>query len=422
MRASRLRGLPVSDQAEEIIRIAAKGDGVTASGRFAWGVAPGDRLLPDDSVEWGPHHVTPPCKHFGRCGGCQLQQLDEESLAHFVSARVSNASASQELGAEEIAAPHLSPPYSRRRASLRAESSQGRVVIGYREAKSHRLVEIRECWVLDPAIVALLPPLRKLLIALGSGKGGGKGKHAHAKLAADIEITCADQGLDLAIKGVTAEGLAATEALLDFARDHGLARLTLDQGYGSETVWEPEPVTVTLGEVPVALPPGSFLQATRDGEAALVAAAREWLDGCATVADLFAGLGTFAFALAGPQTKVLAVEAARDASLACKAAAARAQAPVHALHRDLFRNPLMPDELNRFAGVVIDPPRAGARDQIERIADSTVPRVVYISCNPSSWARDAALLIDAGYRLAELRPVGQFRWSTHVELASLFVR
>lgn len=422
MRASRLRGLPVSDQAEEIIRIAAKGDGVTASGRFAWGVAPGDMLLPDDTVEWGPHHVAPPCKHFGRCGGCQLQQLDEESLAHFVSARVSNASASQELGAEEITPPHLSPPYSRRRASLRAESSQGRVVIGYREAKSHRLVEISECWVLDPAIVALLPPLRKLLIALGSGRGAGKGKHAHAKLAADIEITCADQGLDLAIKGVTAEGLAATEALLDFARDHRLARLTLDQGYGSETVWEPEPVTVTLGEVPVALPPGSFLQATRDGEAALVAAAREWLDGCTTVADLFAGLGTFAFALAGPQTKVLAVEAARDASLACKAAAARAQVPVHALHRDLFRNPLMPDELNRFAGVVIDPPRAGARDQIERIADSTVPRVVYISCNPSSWARDAALLIEAGYRLAELRPVGQFRWSTHVELASLFVR
>ncbi|PKB24911.1 23S rRNA m(5)U-1939 methyltransferase [Novosphingobium kunmingense] len=412
----------MSEEPEEIIRIAAKGDGVTASGRFAWGAAPGDRLRPDGTLEWGPHHVTPPCKHFGRCGGCQLQQLDEESLANFVSARVGNASASQELGAEAIAPPHLSPPHSRRRASLRAESSQGRVVIGYREAKSHRLVEISECWVLDPAIVAILGPLRKLLIALGSGKGAGKGKHSHAKLAADIEITCADQGLDLGIKGVSAEGLSATEALLDFARDQGLARLTLDQGYGSETVWEPEPATVTLGSVAVPFPPGSFLQATRDGEAALVDAAREWLSGCATVADLFAGLGTFAFALAGPQTKVLAVEAARSASLACKAAAARAQVPVHTLHRDLFRNPLMPDELNLFAGVVIDPPRAGARDQIERIADSTVPRVVYISCNPSSWARDAALLIDAGYRLAELRPVGQFRWSTHVELASLFIR
>lgn len=413
-------------QPEEIIRIAAKGDGITASGRFAWGAAPGDLLHEDGTLEPGPHHVTPPCRHFGRCGGCQLQQLDEESLAQFVEARVANASTSQELGAEAIQPPHLSPPASRRRASLRAESSQGRVVIGFREARSHRLVELGECPVLRPEIVAILPPLRKLLIKLGQGQGqnGGKakGKHTHAKLAADIELTWIDQGLDLGIKGLSYEGLAATEALLDFARDHALARLTMDAGYGPETVWEPEPATVTLGTVAVPFPPGSFLQATLDGEQALVGAARDWLGGAASVADLFAGLGTFAFALAGPQTKVLAVEAARDAHLACKAAAGRTGLPVHSLHRDLFRNPLLPDELNRFAAVVLDPPRAGAREQVERLADSTVPRVAYISCNPSSWARDAALLIDAGYVLKELRPVGQFRWSTHVELASLFVR
>jgi len=144
-----------------------------------------------------------------------------------------------------------------------------------------------------------------------------------------------------------------------------------------------------------------------------------WLPSVVAVLD---AVGTFAFALAGPETKVLAVEAARDAHLACKAAASRMQAPVHALHRDLFRNPLLPEELNRFSGVVLDPPRAGAREQVERLADSTVERIVYISCNPSSWSRDAALLIAAGWRLAQVRPVGQFRWSTHVELASLFVR
>lgn len=413
-------------QPEEIIRIAAKGDGITASGRFAWGAAPGDLLHEDGTLESGPHHVTPPCRHFGRCGGCQLQQLDEESLAQFVEARVANASTSQELGAEAILPPHLSPPGSRRRASLRAESSQGRVVIGFREARSHRLVELGECPVLLPEMVAILPHLRKLLIKLGQGqaqKGGkAKGKHVHAKLAADVELTWIDQGLDLGIKGLSYEGLAATEALLDFAREHALARLTMDGGYGPETVLEPEPTTVTLGTVAVPFPPGSFLQATQDGEQALVGAARDWLGDAASVADLFAGLGTFAFALAGPQTRVLAVEAARDAHLACKAAAGRAGLPVHNLHRDLFRNPLLPDELNRFAAVVLDPPRAGAREQVERLADSTVPRVVYISCNPSSWARDAALLIDAGYVLKELRPVGQFRWSTHVELASLFVR
>ena len=139
------------------------------------------------------------------------------------------------------------------------------------------------------------------------------------------------------------------------------------------------------------------------------------------MADLFAGLGTFAFALAGPG-KVLAVEAAQDAYFACKAAAGRSGKPVHALHRDLYRNPLRTEELDRFAAVVLDPPRAGARDQVAQIAASKVERVAYVSCNPSSWARDAATLVAGGYRLAELRPIGQFRWSTHVELASLFVR
>ena len=408
---------------EPIIRIAAKGDGVTASGRFAWGAAPGDLLLEDGTIEPGPHHVIPPCRHFGRCGGCQLQQLDEESLAQFVEARVSNASSAHELGAQHIAPPHLSPPGSRRRASLRAESSQGRVVIGFREAASHRLVELAECPVLRPELTAVIGPLRKLLITLGQGQGKAKkGKHAHARMAADIELTLTDQGVDLGIKGLSAEGLALTEAMLDFSRQNALARLTLDAGYGPDTVWEPEPVTINLSGVAVPFPPGSFLQATEDGEAALVAAAREWLGDCATVADLFSGLGTFAFALAGPGTKVLAAEAARDARLACKAAAGINGRPVHALHRDLFRNPLLAEELNRFTAVLLDPPRAGAREQVERIAESTVARVVYISCNPSSWARDAALLVEAGFELKELRPVGQFRWSTHVELASLFVR
>lgn len=420
---------------EEILRIASKGDGVTASGRFAWGAAPGDLLHEDGALERGPHHVDPACRHFGRCGGCQLQQLDEESLTGFVEARVANASSSQGLGAEHLSAPHLSPPGSRRRASLRAESSAGRVVIGYREARSHRLVELEECPVLAPELVALIAPLRKLLITMGKaapakkgagGKGGrGKGGSnagAFARMAADIEMTLTEQGVDLGVKGLTAEGLAATEAMLAFAQGHKLARLTMDGGYGYETVWEPEPVTIRLGEVSVPFPPGAFLQATADGEAALIDAARTWLDGAVTVADLFSGLGTFAFALAGPQTKVLAAEAARDAHLACKAAAERAQVPVFADHRDLFRNPLQPDELNRFAAVLLDPPRAGAREQVDCIADSTVGRVVYISCNPSSWSRDAARLIEAGFRLVELRPVGQFRWSTHVELASYFVR
>jgi 23S rRNA (uracil1939-C5)-methyltransferase len=264
-----------------------------------------------------------------------------------------------------------------------------------------------------PELFALVAPLRGLLAKR-------RGKYA---LTIELALTdCGvDCGVDCAIAGLDIEGLEETEQLTEFCRANGLARLSLDQGYGAETFWEPEPVTVTLSGVPVEFPSGAFLQATTDGEAALAAAAREWLGGFTRVADLFSGLGTFAFALAGPTT-VLAAEAARDAHLACRAAANRARLPVEALHRDLFRNPVRPEELRGFDGVVLDPPRAGAREQVAQLAASEVPRIAYISCNPSSWARDARTLVDAGYRLAELRPVGQFRWSTHVELASLFVR
>ena len=397
-------------QIEEILRIAAKGDGVTASGRFVSGVAPGDVVLADGTLQRGPHHAAPACRHFGICGGCQLQQLDEATLATFVAERVANAASGQGLEPALIAPPHLSPPHSRRRAAMRAESKGGRVEIGFREGRSHKIVDLAECPVLLPQLAALVAPIRKLLARQGG------------KIAADIELASVEQGVALAIKGLAVEGLAATEAMLDFAREHGLARLTLDQGYGPEALWEPEPVTILLGGVSVAYPPGAFLQATEDGESALIAAAREWLEGVGTVADLFSGLGTFAFALAGPGCKVLAAEAARDAHLACKMAAGRAGLPIHALHRDLFRNPLDTAELDRFDAVLLDPPRAGAREQIVQLAQSKVGRVVYISCNPSSWARDAASLVAGGYRLQELRPVGQFRWSTHVELASVFVR
>jgi 23S rRNA (uracil1939-C5)-methyltransferase len=229
----------------------------------------------------------------------------------------------------------------------------------------------------------------------------------------------ADQGIDCGLRNFSMAGLEATEAALDFARDHRLARLTVDLGYGREAIWEPEPVTVTLGRVAVPLPAGGFLQTTSDGETALVSAAVGWLEGCGGIADLFSGLGTFAFALPG---QVAAYEAARDAHLACRLAATRSKTMIEAHHRDLFRNPLQREELARFDGVVLDPPRAGAREQVARIAESPVRRVVYVSCNPASWAKDARALVDAGFRLAELRPVGQFRWSTHVELASLFVR
>jgi 23S rRNA (uracil1939-C5)-methyltransferase len=232
-------------------------------------------------------------------------------------------------------------------------------------------------------------------------------------------MTLADQGADILLEKVEVEGLAATEALARFAETHRLARLAIDDGYGAQTRWEPEPVTVTLGGVAVPLPHGAFLQATADGEAALVAAIREAVGPARTVADLFAGLGTFALSLEG---RVLAAEGSRDSALALKAAANRAQKQIFVDHRDLFRRPLDAKELGRFESIVLDPPRAGAKEQVELLARSEVPRIAYVSCNPSTFARDAKTLIEGGYTLDWAKPVGQFRWSTHVELAAAFLR
>lgn len=394
---------------DQIIRLAAKGDGVAASGRHVAGAVPGDIVDADGAITLGPHHIAPACRHFGTCGGCLLQHVDDTVLAEFVEGRVVNAAKGQGIEPSELLPVHLSPPATRRRAGLHGLRTHMGAVLGYREGGSHRVVDLAECPVLHPALTALIAPLRKFVGAHGP------------KAMVGIDLTLADQGVDVSLVHFPLEGLGPTEAALDFAREQGLARLTIDQGYGPETLWEPEPATVTLAGVPVSLPPGAFLQATHDAERRMATDAVEWLDGAAMVADLFAGLGTFAFALREGR-KVLAVEAERAAHLACKAAGAQSGGTVLALHRDLFRSPLEPAELNRFDAVLLDPPRAGARAQVAEIAASTLAKVVYVSCNPASWARDAATLTAAGFRLSKLRPVGQFRWSTHVELVSLFER
>lgn len=393
-----------------IIRVAARGDGATADGRHAALAAPGDRLLPDGSVQAGPHHATPPCVHFPTCGGCQLQHLDEPSYADFVSGRVTGALAGQCVTADLVLPPHISPPMTRRRASLRAARSGKRITIGFAESGSHSLIDLSMCAVLDPRLLALLAPLRSLLLTI-----------LPDRRAAHVRLSLTDQGVDLLLEGVRVEGLAADEALGEFAREQILARLTIDEGDGPQTRWSPEGVTVSFGGVPVDFPPFSFLQATPDGEAALVGAVRDALPEKGTIADLFCGLGTFALAL-GDGRPVYAAEGARDVVLALKAAGQRAQRHMVADHRDLFRRPLTPEELNRFAAVVIDPPRAGAREQVTQLAVSQVPMIAYVSCNPASFARDAVHLAAGGYRLESVRPVGQFRWTTHVEMVGIFRR
>jgi 23S rRNA (uracil1939-C5)-methyltransferase len=240
-----------------------------------------------------------------------------------------------------------------------------------------------------------------------------------AKRTAEVQLTLVDQGVDVALKGVEAAGLQAAEALTAFCEGNRLARLTIDEGLGPETRYEPVPATVTLSRLAVPFPPGAFLQATYDGEAALVAGVREAVAVAGTVADLFAGLGTFALALEG---RIYAAEASRDAALALKGASALAGRLIAVEHRDLYRRPLTAKELGNFDTVVLDPPRAGAVEQIAQLAASKVQRIAYVSCNPATFARDAETLVAGEYQLEWAQPVGQFRWSTHVELVACFAR
>lgn len=397
--------MPVSEQ---IVRIAARGDGVTDTGRHLAFAAPGDRVDPDGTIVHGPHHQLPPCRHFPECGGCQLQHVDDAAYAGFLADRIASALAAQGLAAPDILSPHISPPNSRRRASLRAERRGREVRLGFHAEKSHRVIDMRECHILRPELFALVAPLRALLgEMLGPRSNGG------------VRMALVDQGVDLLIEGVGAETLRDTERLAAFAEEHRLARLALDDGLGPQTRWEPEPVTVTLGGVAVPLPHHAFLQATQDGESALVEAVSSAAGGARIVADLFAGLGTFALSLRG---RILAAEGARDAALALKAAANREGRQIFVDHRDLFRRPYEVKELDRFEAVVIDPPRAGAKEQVEFLARSAVPTIASVSCNPNTFARDAKALVDGGYRLDWVKPVGQFRWSTHVELVAAFSR
>jgi 23S rRNA (uracil1939-C5)-methyltransferase len=269
---------------------------------------------------------------------------------------------------------------------------------------------MRQCPLLRPDLFALIAPVRDLLAAI-----------APQRRPVKVKLQALDQGAEVVLEGVRAEGLDAAMALQDFAGAHALARLAIDQGDGLETIWQPEPPTVHFGAIAVEVPPFAFLQATAAGQAALVDAVTHAIGEAKAVADMFEGVGTFALSVQEGR-KIYAAEGARDAIAALTGAANRARALVATEHRDLFRRPLIPAELDRFGAVILDPPRAGAEEQVGQLAQSAVPAIAYVSCNPASFARDARTLVAGGYRLDWVRPVGQFRWSTHVELAARFSR
>ena len=365
-------------------------------------------------VDWlasGPGRGAPCCRHFGTCGGCALQHLDHESYQRIKLGVLHSALERVGIDPGVVGPIRLVPP-ERRRARLGISSPRDPRLparVGYRERLRHNLVDLRECPVLEPALFALigrLPQVARDLIPPGG--------------SAEATLTRTDSGIDLLMGAAERPELSACEVLARFGEECDLARIVWRSGPDELVVVERRPVRVLLSGVAVPFPPGAFLQASPSAEMILVEEVLSAVGPARPAVDLFAGLGAFAFALAcdGP---VHAVEGdVGTAAALARAAADQPRATVE--RRDLARNPLPADALSRYAAAVFDPPRAGAARQAKALAASAVATVIAISCNPASFARDAATLVSGGYRLQRVTPIDQFVWTPHLELAATFRR
>lgn len=363
----------------------------------------------------GPGRAEPPCPHFGACGGCILQHLADEHYAAWKTNRVTAALARVGLADCPIGPLVRTPPGGRRRTTFAVsrQNEKPNVRLGFKRRGSHSVVDLAVCRVLDPLITSLLTPLRGLLDEILPPNG-----------RASVTVTRLDGGLDVLLEGNLVADAQGRERLARFALEADLARLSWrpEGGGPVEPLALRRPPRAVFGGVPVAVVAGGFLQASSAGEAALVAAVQEAIAAASPVADLFSGSGTFALPLARAGAGVHAIDA-DAAAVEALLAAARTSTIASRLtceRRNLFTRPVAASELARFAAVVIDPPRAGARAQAEALAGSAIPVVVYVSCNPTTFARDARLLIGGGFRLEKVMPVDQFLWSAHVELAAVF--
>ena len=400
-----------------ILRLGHLGDGVAEGPVYATQVLPGEvvdgtltggRLTDIRIVTPSVHRVRPVCVHARTCGGCLMQHASDEFVADWKLGIVKGALAGQGLEAD-FRPIITSPPQSRRRATLTARRTKAGALIGFHARGSDLLVDVPQCQLLHPDLMATLPALTTLTRVIGSRTS-----------EISFQITRTLAGPDVVATGAKPLDAALRLDLARMAETFGLSRLTCD---GEVIALRAAPMQ-RFGSALVAPPPGAFLQATVEGERALLRSVSDALMGpMRRVADLFAGVGTFALPLA-ERAEVLAVEgdAAMTAALEKGWRGAEGLKRVTVETRDLYRRPLEPDELRAFDGVVIDPPRAGAEAQTAALAASTVPVIAAVSCNPVTFARDARVLVAAGYRLDWVQVVDQFRWSSHVELVARFVR
>jgi 23S rRNA (uracil1939-C5)-methyltransferase len=356
-----------------------------------------------------PERIDAICPHFGICGGCALQHWSRPRYHEWKRGLVVEALAQAGISAPELVHPLIDAHgEGRRRAVFHAwRRTHGILEVGFAALKSHRLVAIDHCPVLAPSLGGAIEASWAIAEALA-----GEGKPL------DIQVTATDKGLDVDVRGSGALAPARMAELARIAERHRLARLTRH----GELVAKRIAPAVTMGRARVALPPGAFLQATAAGEAALAALVIEHCGGAKTIADLFAGVGPFALRLA-ERAKMVAADQDEEAIVALREAGKTpGLKPIAAERRDLFLRPFVASELMRFDAVVFDPPRQGAQAQARELAATRVPLVVAVSCNPSTFARDARTLVDGGYRLMGVTPVDQFLYSAHVELVARFER
>lgn len=344
-----------------------------------------------------PDRIEPICGYFGICGGCTLQHMAPAAYAEFKRGLVE--AALRPAGIDVPVGPLVEARgIGRRRATLHTRAAGA----GYMRARSHDLLDIEACPILVPALQKTAPGIARAL---------------HAAVGdSDIGFTATATGLDVTVRN---ERKLKPQKLVPMAQNLKLARLSLN----GELVLQSQPPSVPMGKALVELPIGSFLQATEAAEEALANLVLAGVKGAKHVADLFCGVGPFALRIA-ESAKVFAADSDKAAIAALRKAANHTQGlkPVTSLSRDLFRDPLAPAELAPFDAAIFDPPRAGAEAQTRELALSKIKTIVAVSCEPRTFARDAAILIAGGYRLQGVTPVDQFAYSTHVELVGVFKR
>lgn len=367
----------------------------------------GNRIPKPRIVEPSSDRVKAPCSHFKTCGGCAMQHASDGYLADWKTDVVKNALAAHDLSST-FKPIITSPAQSRRRATFAAERTKKGVLIGFHGRASDTVVAIPSCKLLHPDIMATMPAL-EALTKIGASR----------KARISISVTQSAAGADVSVADAKeADGPMMVE-LGALVEQFKLSRLS----WNGEIIAIRTPPIQTFDGIAVSPPVGAFLQATEAGQISLTKSVLDAVGDAKNIGDLFAGCGTFSLPLAR-KAQVLAIEG--DASL-LKALDAgwrngRGLKTLETQKRDLFRNPVLPEDLKKFDAVVIDPPRAGAKAQCEELAKTGIPRIAFVSCNPVTFARDAKILVNAGYTIEWVQVVDQFRWSAHVELVALFTK